>query len=256
MEKRPSEKGLEQMISIITITYNAERWLERTMLSVLAQTCTDYEYIIVDGGSKDGTIDIVKRLESLFEGRLSWKSEPDRGLYYAMNKGIARAHGDFLWFMNAGDEIYAPDTLAHILSNASKEVDIVYGKACIVNAEGVKVSEHHKVTPPDLQRKHFLNGLVVSHQAIIVRRSIAGEYNTAYRICADYDWCVRAVTKSRRNVYLDEYVCKFLTEGVSKIQRKRAWKERFHIMRAHFGLLQTLRAHFLIVLKYPFSIKY
>lgn len=243
-------------VSVITITYNAERWLERTMRSVLAQSCKDYEYIIVDGGSKDGTIDIVKRLEPQFEGRLSWKSEPDKGLYDAMNKGIARAKGDFLWFMNAGDEIYSPDTLTHVVAAATEETDIVYGKACIVNAEGVKVSEHHKVTPPDLQRKHFLNGLVVSHQAILVRRTIAANYDTRYRICADYDWCVRVVTASRKNVYLDEYVCKFLTEGVSAKQRKRAWKERFHIMRAHFGLLQTLWAHFLIALHYPFSIKY
>ena len=244
------------MISIITITYNAERWLERTMRSVLAQTCKEYEYIIVDGASKDGTVDIIKRLEPEFEGRLSWKSEPDKGLYDAMNKGIARAKGDFLWFVNAGDEIYAPDTLAHIVAAATDDTDIVYGKACIVNAEGIKVSEHHKVTPPNLQRKHLLNGLVVCHQAILVRRSIADKYNTDYRICADYEWVVKVVTASRKNAYLDEYVCKFLTEGVSKKQRKRAWKERFHIMRAHFGLCATLWAHFLIVLKYPFSIKY
>ena len=244
------------MISIITITYNAEKWLERTMQSVLAQTCTDYEYIIVDGASKDGTVDIVRRLEPQFKGRLSWKSEPDKGLYDAMNKGIARAKGDFLWFMNAGDEIYAPDTLTHVAAAATEETDIVYGKACIVNAEGLKVSEHHKVTPPNLQRKHLLNGLVVSHQAILVRCSIAGTYNKDYRICADYDWVVRAVTASRKNTYLDEYLCKFLTEGVSKKQRKRAWKERFHIMCAHFGVLRTLWAHVVIALKYPFSIKY
>ena len=226
------------------------------MKSVLAQTCKEYEYIIVDGGSKDGTVEIIKRLEPEFEGRLSWKSEPDKGLYDAMNKGIQRAKGDFVWFINAGDEIYAQDTLAHIVAAATDDSDIVYGKACIVNAEGLKVSEHHKPTPPDLQRKHLLNGLVVCHQAILVRRSIADKYNTDYRICADYDWVVRAVTTSRKNAYLDEYVCKFLTEGVSQKQRKRAWKERFHIMRAHFGILPTLWAHFLIVLKYPFSIKY
>lgn len=243
-------------VSIITITYNAERWLERTMKSVLAQTCTDYEYIIVDGASKDGTLDIIRRLEPQFEGRLSWKSEPDKGLYDAMNKGIVRSDGDFLWFINAGDEIYAPDTLAHIMAAADAGTDIIYGKACIVNAAGVKVSEHHKPTPPDLQRKHLLNGLVVSHQAILVRRSIAAHYDTAYRICADYDWVVRAVTASRRNAFLNEYLCKFLTEGVSQKQRKRAWMERFRIMRAHFGLLRTLGAHALIALKYPFSIKY
>ena len=244
------------MISIITITYNAECWLERTMKSVLNQTCVDYEYIIVDGASKDGTVDIIKRLEPMFKGRLLWKSEPDKGLYDAMNKGIACAKGDFLWFINAGDEIYAPETLAHVVSSAKDDTDIIYGKSCVVNADGMKVGEHHKVTPPDLQRKHLLNGLVVSHQAILVRRSIAGNYDTNYRISADYDWVVRAVTVSRKNAYLDEYVCKFLTEGVSAKKRKRGWKERFHIMRAHFGLLQTLWAHLVIALKYPFSIKY
>lgn len=243
-------------ISIITITYNAAQWLERTMLSVLAQTSKDYEYIIVDGDSTDGTVDIIKRLEPQFKGRLSWHSEPDKGLYDAMNKGIERAVGDYVWFVNAGDEIYSPSTLAHMIAAATDETHIIYGKACIVNAEGVKVSEHHKVTPPNLQRKHFLNGLVVCHQAIVVSRAIAGKYNTDYRICADYDWCVRAVSASKQNVYLDEYVCKFLTEGVSKKQRKRAWKERFRIMCTHFGIARTLWAHVLIVLKYPFSIKY
>jgi len=243
-------------VSVITITFNAERWLERTMKSVLVQTCTDYEYIIVDGASKDGTVEIIKRLEPQFKGRLSWKSEPDKGLYDAMNKGIGRAKGDFLWLINAGDEIYGTETLRHVVEAANADTDIVYGKACIVNAAGVKVSEHHKVTPPDLRRKHLLNGLVVSHQAILVRRSIAAAYNTDYRICADYDWVIRAVSASRKNMYLDEYLCKFLTEGVSQKQRKRAWKERFHIMRAHFGLCRTLWAHFIIALKYPFSIKY
>lgn len=244
------------MISIITITYNAEQWLERTMRSVLSQTCKEYEYILVDGASKDGTLDIIKRLEPQFDGRLSWKSEPDKGLYDAMNKGLARAKGDFVWFMNAGDEIYAPDTLAHVTAMATDDADVVYGKACIVNAAGEKVSEHHKTTPPDLCRKHLLNGLVVSHQAIIVRRNIAEPYDLRYRITADYDWVIKAVSASRKNCYMDEYVCKFLTEGVSKSKRKQAWRERFAIMRRHFGLVRTLWAHFVIALKYPFSIKY
>ena len=102
------------------------------MRSVLAQTCKEYEYIIVDGASKDGTLDIIKRLEPQFGGRLSWKSEPDKGLYDAMNKGLARAKWDFVWFMNAGDEIYAPDTLAHVTAVATDDADVVYGKACIV----------------------------------------------------------------------------------------------------------------------------
>jgi glycosyltransferase involved in cell wall biosynthesis len=226
------------------------------MRSVLAQTNTDYEYIIVDGASTDRTVNIIKNLEPQFDGRLSWQSEPDKGLYDAMNKGIAQAKGDFLWFINAGDEIYATDTLANIVAAATEYTDIMYGKACIVNAVGQKVSEHHKTTPPNLRLVHLLNGLVVSHQAIIVRRSIVANYDTIYRICADYDWVIKCVRNSRQNVYIDDYLCKFLIGGVSRTQRQRAWKERFQIMRAHFGLWRTLWAHFLIALKYPFSIKY
>jgi glycosyltransferase involved in cell wall biosynthesis len=243
-------------ISIVTITYNAARTLQRTLDSVACQTYDDIEHLIIDGASKDETIAIAERYKVESHHEVVIQSEPDKGLYDAMNKGIARAKGDFVWFINAGDEIYAPETLAQVAEAAKDETDIVYGKACIVNAEGVKVSEHHKPTPANLQRKHLLNGLVVCHQAIIVRRSIADKYNTDYRICADYEWVVKAVTASRKNAYLDEYVCKFLTEGVSQKQRKRAWKERFHIMCAHFGVLPTLWAHFVIVLKYPFSIKY
>lgn len=243
------------LVSIITITYNAEQWLPRTMQSVARQSCHDYEYIIVDGKSSDTTVQIIRQMEPLFEGRLSWHSEPDKGIYDAMNKGLQRAQGDYVWFMNAGDEIYASDTLARIAAVAA-DSDIIYGKACIVNAAGSKVSEHHKPTPPDLRRRHLLNGLVVSHQAILVRRSMAPTYDLNYRIAADYDWVVRAVTDSKCNTYIDEYLCKFLTEGVSARQRRRAWRERFCIMRRHFGLLTTLAAHMLIALRYPFSIKY
>ena len=243
------------LVSIITITYNAAQWLPRTMQSVARQSCHDYEYLLVDGNSSDTTVEIIRPMEPLFEGRLSWRSEPDNGLYDAMNKGLQRAQGDFVWFMNAGDELYAPDTLARIAAVAA-DADIIYGKASIVNAAGLKVSEHHKPTPPDLQRRHLLNGLVVSHQAILVRRTLAPDYDTRYRVAADYDWVLRAVTASRRNTYIDDYLCKFLTEGVSARQRKRAWHERFLIMRRHFGLPATLWAHLLIALRYPFSIKY
>jgi len=244
------------MVSIITITYNAEKWIEATMRSVLVQTNTDYEYLIIDGASKDNTLKIAHQLAPNFEGRLHIYSEPDKGIYDAMNKGLHRAQGDFVWFMNAGDQLYAPDTLQQVAEQIHAGVDIVYGKASIVNAQGIQVSEHHKKTPSRLTRCSLLNGLVVSHQAILVRRTIAPDYNTTYRITADYDWVVKCVTISRENRYIDQYICKFLTEGVSQKQRKRAWKERFQIMCNHYGLLLTLLAHLWIAVKYPFSIKY
>ena len=101
------------MFSIITITYNSEKTVERTIKSVLAQTCKDYEYIIVDGASKDSTIDIVKKYEPLFEGRMKWKSEPDKGIYNAMNKGIERSSGEIMGIVNSDDWI-EPNALSFI----------------------------------------------------------------------------------------------------------------------------------------------
>ena len=95
-------------VSIITITYNAERFLERTILSVMAQKAPNVEYIVIDGASTDGTLDIIKRYEKQIT---SWISEPDQGLYDAMNKGLHRATGQYVWFMNAGDELYDSQTL-------------------------------------------------------------------------------------------------------------------------------------------------
>ena len=116
------------------------------------------EYLIIDGASKDNTVAIARQLEPDFRGRLRIYSEPDDGLYYAMNKGLHLAKGDFVWFMNAGDQIFAPETLQQIADQIKPDVDIVYGKASIVNAQGVKVSEHHKKTPEHLTRRSLLNG--------------------------------------------------------------------------------------------------
>ncbi|MCQ2182438.1 MAG: glycosyltransferase [Bacteroidales bacterium] len=244
------------MVSVITVTYNAEKWIEATIRSVLAQTCTDYEYLIIDGASVDGTVALAKKFEPDFQGRLQIISEPDNGIYDAMNKGLRKAKGDFVWFVNAGDRVYAPDTLQAISEYIGRGVDIIYGKASIIDDSGRQVSEHHKKTPAALTRKSLLDGMVVCHQAILVRRTIAPLYDVSYRICSDYDWVVRCVSSSDGNRFIDNYICKFLTQGLSRRYRKLAWLERFRIMRRHYGLLLTLLSHLRIIIRYPFSIKY
>ena len=103
------------LFSIITICFNSEKTIERTIKSVLTQTFADYEYIIVDGGSRDSTLDIVKKYEPLFEGRMKWKSESDRGIYDAMNKGIMRSSGTIIGIVNSDDwlDSEALDVVAH-----------------------------------------------------------------------------------------------------------------------------------------------
>jgi len=254
-------------ISIITITYNAEPVLEKTMLSVLNQTNTNFEYCIIDGNSKDNTVSIIQKMEQkiqegAFKGitadQFKWISEPDRGLYDAMNKGIDLSTGDFVWFVNAGDKVYNSDTLQKIydLIEIEKDCDFIYGQSVMIDEQDHEIGERHKIAPKVLRLNHFLNGLVICHQSVIVKKSIASHYNLNYSIASDYDWVIRAFQNSECQGYIDQYLSKFMVAGVSSQKRQLAWKERFIIMKEHFGVFKTVAAHVYIVLKYPFTRKY
>lgn len=254
---------MKPKISIITITFNAERFLPKTIDSILSQTNHDFEYIIVDGKSKDTTVEIIQDYENRIRNskcpfQIRWISEPDKGLYDAMNKGMRMATGDFVWFMNAGDKIYNENTVATILKNldANPDADVVYGQSLIIDENDQPVGERHKIAPRVLTRKSLLNGLVVCHQSILVRKSIAPDYDLLYKISADYDWTCKVLTTSRKNLYIDNYLSRFMTSGVSSTQRKKALMERYKIMKKHFGLCATLWAHFKIVVRYPFTVKH
>ena len=254
-------------ITIITITYNAETVLEKTIQSILNQTDKNFEYIIVDGASTDNTVEIIRKYEKLiadnfYDGfhkeQFQWISEPDNGLYEAMNKGIDLAKGEFLWFMNAGDKIFNSNTLLK-LQHAIVEnpnADIFYGQSLVIDSNDNLLGKRHKIAPEILTKKSLLNGLVVCHQSIIVRKTIAPYYDLQYKISADYDWTIKSLSRSKKNLYLNESLSRFMVAGISSLQRKTSWKERFYIMKKHYGLTQTLWAHLKIVLKYPFTRKY
>ena len=249
-------------VSVITVTYDAEQTLAKTMLSVLGQSCHDFEYLIVDGNSSDGTMTIIRDFESrvskgefgIESEQLRWISEPDRGLYDAMNKAINLAQGDFVWFINAGDKIYSTKTLQQVVDaiDQNPDADVVYGQTVIIGQNDEVLGERHRIAPAKLSKKSLLDGLVVCHQSVIVRRSIAPQYDLRYRLTADYDWMCRVLDISRKNVYIDGYLSRFQTAGLSSQRRKQSLKERFVIMRRHFGLLPTLWSHLCILLKYPF----
>ena len=249
-------------VSIITVTYQAESTLEKTLLSVLGQSCHDYEILILDGASKDRTVEIIRQFEGrvragefgIAPAQFRWQSEPDKGLYDAMNKGLELAQGDYVWFINAGDKIYDPTTLQQVVDavEAAPDADVVYGQALIIDEEDRPLGERHRIAPPDLHKKSLLDGLVVCHQSILTRRSLSPRYDLQYRLSADYDWVCRVLDRSQRNLYLDTYLSRFMSAGLSSQKRKESLKERFVIMRRHFGLLPTLWSHLRILLKYPF----
>ena len=230
-------------LSIITITYNAEKYLERTIQSILAQTDQNFEYIIVDGKSKDGTL----RIASTYKNRINQLiSEPDKGLYDAMNKGLKLAKGDFVWFMNAGDEINDKEAVSWIAKSVTQQTDVLYGDTFFVNNEGEIQGLRSEITPhrlpKDLKWQDMKLGMLVCHQAFIARKSIAPLY-IENNLSADVDWEIECLKRAKKVEYLDFVVAKYLTGGVSNQQLKRSLLDRYEVLKKHFGVMGALFAH-------------
>lgn len=226
-------------LSVITVVYNNARDIERTIRSVVGQTYPHIEYLVVDGGSTDGTVAVIKQ----YSDRISqWVSEPDKGIYDAMNKGLAMATGDYVLFMNSGDEIYAPDTVARIFAT-EPGADIYYGETELFddNWESLGLRRHH--VPERFSWRSFRYGMNVSHQAIYIRRNIVGRYDTQYQLSADIDWVIRAAKQAKRAVNTRMLVAKYLVGGLSKKRHRQSLVERFRIFTKHYGLLPNIINH-------------
>jgi len=241
---------LQPVFSIITVTYNAAQWLERTILSVLRQSYPHIEYLIIDGGSKDGTLDIIKQYH---DGISYWVSEPDKGLYDAMNKGLQKATGDYVWFINAGDTLHTANTLHEIMSSLKKKVslpDVIYGDSQIVDADGRSLGLRRLRPPKHLTWKSFRMGMLVSHQSFIARREIAPLYDEEYKLAADIDWCIRCLQKAKDIKNTDLVLSDFLEAGLSSVQRKASLKERYRIMNKYYGSVTTLILHIWFAIRF------
>ena len=228
--------------SIITVTYNARSVLEDTIQSVITQSYKNVEYIIVDGGSKDRTLDIVRQ----YLDRISIVvSEPDQGLYDAMNKGIRLATVDYLCFLNAGDELHEDDTLLQMVHSlpAGPLPDVLYGETAIVDEEGHFLRMRRHAAPERLTWKSFRKGMMVCHQAFFARRELAVPYDLRYRFSADFDWCIRILKKSHcvHNTHLT--LIDYQNEGMSTRHRRASLLERFRIMAHHYGWCSTVLRH-------------
>ena len=228
--------------SIITVTYNAGAVLEDTIQSVITQTYRNVEYIIVDGGSKDHTLDIINRYREHIHTLVS---EPDKGLYDAMNKGIRLATGDYLCFLNAGDELHEDDTLQLMVHSitGTELPDVLYGETAIVDEEGHFLRMRRLSAPENLNWKSFKDGMLVCHQAFFPRRELAEPYDLRDRFSADFDWCIRIMKKSHtlHNTHLT--LIDYLSEGMTTRNHRASLHERFRIMCRHYGYLSTLARH-------------
>lgn len=188
-------------ISLITATYNSGKTVEDTLRSVLAQTYKEIDYWVVDGGSKDDTMDIVRKYEPLFGGRLHWISEPDRGIYDAMNKGISHSTGDVVGILNSDDHFTSNDVLERVAAEmqADNTLDAVYGDIHFIK-DGApdRIVRYYSSKP---FRPFWLRfGFMPAHPSFYARREVFekhGLYSLDYKIASDYDMMVRLFLKHR-----------------------------------------------------------
>jgi len=218
-------KKKNMRFSVITINYNNKEGLEHTIESVLSQTNKDYEYIIIDGGSTDGSMDVIKTYQDHIT---YWLSEKDQGVYHAMNKGVAHAHGDYLIFMNSGDRFYSPDVLSSLYEY---QEDIICGK--VLKGDSSRPSGHHKqiISLVDLMRASL------PHQAMFIKRELLLKhpYDENYKILSDWKFSIETIifdNCSFRNI--DIIVANYDTTGISTNSNGLLPKERELILKELF----------------------
>lgn len=200
-------------ISIVTVCFNVADTLEKTILSVLNQNYKEIEYIIIDGGSTDSTIDIIKK----YSDKLAyWISEPDKGIYDAMNKAIEKCSGEWINFMNSGDSFHADDSVSSAAEFIEKdpEADIVYGDVNIIYDWGEKI---YKPLPLDEIR----NRMVFSHQSCFVKTGLMKriKYSLEYKIAGDYNFFYHQYLEHRKFMYIPICISNF--DGVNGISANR-----------------------------------
>lgn len=232
--------------SVITVNYNNKEGLEKTILSVISQNYKDYEYIIVDGGSTDGSLKVIEKYAQYFSW---WCSEPDKGVYNAMNKGVDHAKGEYINFMNSGDCFYDDNTLNNVASEQSA-ADVLYGnwirwynsdKQFLIKA------------PPIVKFAYFYNGDNICHQAMFIRSKIhqKEKYEERFKVLADWALWQKLSFDNYLFEYLPHTICVFdANSGLSEKCRDIMMRERLSIRLKH-----PFRFFFLIIRRIPFYVK-
>ena len=250
-------------ITYVTITFNAAKVLQRTLDSVLQQDYPNIVHLIIDGASTDDTLklvdDYIARSNAAENGhQVQVTSEPDKGIYDAMNKGLRSLDGDYVCYLNAGDFLPSPDTVSKIVATLTSSPSylltsqlpaVVYGDTDIVDGEG-RFLRHRRLAPPEhLTWKSFKQGMLVCHQAFYARTdfAIATPYNMQYRYSADVDWCIRVMKAAEKEnvplLNLKMVVANYTEEGQTTLHHRESLWERYRVMEHHYGRVQTLLLH-------------
>lgn len=238
------------MLSVITVVFNNIQGIELTIKSVLSQRSDLIEYIVIDGGSTDGTTDVIRRYESKIQ---HWVSESDNGIYDAMNKGIRLASGKWILFMNAGDQFYDTSTIEKLMPylQASNEKAIVYGDALITDGNRQWIQRQ--------QNRHLHLERSIIHQSMVVQRQHlqASAYNTAYRVMADYDNLLAvSVSDPHRLMYVPQCICIYDKTGVSSRPLYTYFREYYLIAFKRMPLLKFISFNLYILPRLVWSLRH
>ena len=223
------------LITVITVVFNGEQYLEGTILSVINQTYDNVEYIIIDGGSTDGTLDIIRKYEHAID---YWVSEKDRGIYDAMNKGIDLATGEWLNFMNAGDNFYCSKTISEISFSFLREY-MIYGNAVLSPSGNIQNQQDW-----DCQFNKQIIHQSIFFPALFIK-SI--KYDCSYKIMADFDLVKFFLHTRKKNVcFVNKIICFYDTSGISSMGVDNYYKEFLSIAFKN-GYLEYFKAFIYIV---------
>lgn len=244
-------------VSVITVVFNGLEEFKVTFQSVLNQTYKSIEFVVIDGASKDGTLEFIAANADKIN---FWKSEKDKGIYDAMNKGIEAATGDYLLFLNAGDTFYSSTTLEVIFKQIQGLPDIIYSDTLLVdeayNEIGLRSVETTRKLPGNLNLFALKRGMVVCHQSILSKRKITPKYSLSFPLAGDYEWLLRLVKASTTSICVPEIISRYKVGGLSKKREKQSLQERWNIMHQFYGLLPTIFIHIGIAFKViPFLFK-
>lgn len=253
---RTQEKPIK--FTIVTVTYNAGKTLQRTLDSIAEQDYPHVEHLIIDGCSTDRTMELIHLYVDANTGKtiphdIQMIREPDKGLYDAMNKGLTNAHGDYICFLNAGDKLHRSDTLrqmARIIQNEKRGIPaVVYGETDLVDDKGHFIRHRRLQSPQRLSWHSFKWGMLVCHQSFYIHRSMATRvsYELKYRFSSDFDWCIRILKLASRQkrpiTNTGMILTDYLHEGLTTTHHQESLRERLYIMAKHYSWPMALALH-------------
>jgi glycosyltransferase involved in cell wall biosynthesis len=235
------------LISVITVTFNPGQLLPYTLENIACQTYQNIEVIVVDGASSDGTADFLKNYK---KQSIKYVTESDKGIYDAMNKGMAMATGDYVIFINAGDGFYENKTLEKVFAGEDNLCDVYFGNTMMIDEAGNELGLRRLQPPSDLSWRSLINGMLVCHQSIFVRKPIAPNYKTNLSVAADYQWVLESLKRATTVKSTDIIISLFLDGGFNKKHILQSLQERFSVMCHYYGFFPTLFNHIRIGVRF------